>query len=92
MADSVLTHTFSYHQILTALLKEADIHEGIWGVHTEFNMGAGNLPGPKGPDTLVPTVALAIMRIGIRQYESEGPLSVDAAKVNPLKPKKRKLV
>ena len=80
----------SPRELVVVLVKQADLHEGIWGLHVEFALGAGNATGPKGPDDVIPTAFVGITRIGLRKYESESPISVDAAKVNPAKPSRRK--
>jgi hypothetical protein len=80
---------FDFKEIVTALLKAQDIHEGIWGLFVNFGLGATNA-GPN-ENELRPTAMIPILQMGIQRFEKENNLSVDAAKVNPkLSPPKSK--
>ncbi len=75
---------FSHKEIVEAMIKKQNIHEGIWRLYVEFGLGGGNV-GPS-PDQVVPTAFLGVLRIGILRAKAEtteDALSVDAAKVNP---------
>jgi len=73
--------SFNFKEIVTALLKAQDIHEGIWGLFVNFGLGASNV-GPN-ENELRPTAMIPILQMGIQRFEKENNLSVDAAKVNP---------
>lgn len=74
--------TFSHKEVVTALLKYQDIHEGIWGLYVEFGIGALNF-GPN-PDEILPTAFVPVKKIGLQQFPSINNLSVDASIVNPV--------
>jgi hypothetical protein len=72
---------FTYKEVVEALLKTQDIHEGIWGLFVRFGLGASNI-GPT--DTEVqPAAIVPIVQIGLQRMEKESNIAVDAAKVNP---------
>lgn len=80
MAEASLI-TFTYKEILEALIKQQGIHEGIWGIYVEFGLVATNA-GPS-EDAIVPTAVVPVSKIGIQRMEAIGNVSVDAAVVNP---------
>jgi len=73
---------FTYKEVAEALLKQEHIHEGVWGLYIEFNIGAANV----GPDkeSLRPAAIVQILKIGLQKFEEENNLSVNAAHVNPM--------
>jgi hypothetical protein len=72
---------FSFHEIVTAMLKAADIHDGIWGLFVRFGLGASNVG--ESETTLRPAAIVPIVEIGLQKFEKESSIAVDAAKVNP---------
>jgi len=76
--------TYTYQELATALIKDSNIHEGLWGIYVEFGFAAANVPSPS-PDVLTPSSIVAVQKIGIQIFEKENNLTVDAAKVNPEK-------
>ena len=72
---------FSYKEVVEALIKKHDLHEGLWGLNVNFGLQATNV-GPNDTD-LKPAGLLAILGIGLQKMEKETNLTVDAAKVNP---------
>lgn len=77
-------HVFTFKEVVEALLKKENIHEGIWGIYVEFGLGSGNA-GPSDNE-LFPTAFIPIRTLGIQRVEKENSLSVDAAKVTPPTP------
>lgn len=73
--------SFSFKEIVTALIKAHGLHEGIWGLWVNFGIGASNA-GPTESD-LKPTAMIPILQMGIMRFDKETSLSVDASKVNP---------
>jgi len=73
---------FTHRELVTALVRQQGIHEGIWGLSINFGLGAQNM-GPT-PDDLLPTALVPVLRIGIQKYEKENNIAVDASKVNPI--------
>jgi hypothetical protein len=74
-------YLFDFKEVVEALLKKADIHEGVWGIYVEFGLKATNA-GPT-ESQLFPTAVVPVQRIGIQKFEKQNNLTVDAAKVNP---------
>jgi hypothetical protein len=82
----VNTLSFSYTELITMMLKVADIHDGLWTLNTQFSFLAANA-GPT-PTALNPTVVVTVTGIGIQRVTEAMPaggsnIIVDAAKVNP---------
>lgn len=74
---------FSYQELAEVLVKQQDLHEGIWGLHVEFDIAA-TLVSDQDGKTTVPAAVVPVQRIGIRRFDEEvGNLTVDAAVVNP---------
>jgi hypothetical protein len=72
---------FSYKEVVTALIKDQHIHEGIWGFIVNFGMQAQNV-GPN-ENELRPAVLIPLLSVGLMKFDKETNISVDAAKVNP---------
>ena len=72
---------FSYKEVVEALLKKENIHDGVWGLYIEFGIAGANLGPDK--DNLKPTAIVPIMKIGLQKFEEENNLSVNATRVNP---------
>jgi hypothetical protein len=86
--------TFDYTEIVTALLKKENIHEGIWMLYLEFGLAAVNAPvNPEAGaeplteeeqlNNLMPTAIIPIKKIGIQRGDRMSNLAVDAAIANP---------
>ncbi len=75
---------FTFRELVELMIKDANIHEGIWAVSFRFgiqgaNIGTTDEPGEDArPAAIVPIVSIALDRV-----ERESALAVDAAKVNP---------
>lgn len=78
----IASFLFTHKEVAAALVKEQDIHEGLWGVSIEFGFGAANVPGPDG-DTMLPAVIIPVLKIGIQRFDEANNLTVDAAEINP---------
>ena len=74
-------HAMPWQQVAAALVKEQDLHEGIWRVYFVFGQHAMNVDF-KGTQTAA--VMNAIVEVGLIEDNEVGPMSVDAAVVNPL--------
>ena len=73
--------TFSYAEVVTALIKAANIHDGIWGLSVKFGLSATNVG--ESETILRPAAIIPILELGLMKFEKETNLSVDAKKVNP---------
>ncbi len=74
--------SFTFKEIVEALVKRQDIHEGLWGIYIEFAFGAANVGNPKDGDVL-PAAIVPVQKIGIQRFDEPSNLTVDAAIVNP---------
>jgi hypothetical protein len=66
------------------LVKHYGLHEGLWDVALEMQVGIGLL-GPTPADVL-PGATLRISRIGLTRAPLVGPLTINAAEINPPAP------
>jgi hypothetical protein len=67
-------------QVGELLVKQYDLHEGIWDISIEIQAGIGQFGAL--PDVL-PGAMFRISRIGLSRVPQIGPHTVDAAEVNP---------
>jgi hypothetical protein len=74
---------FKHKELAEILIKSQGIHDGIWGLFLRFGIGASNI-GASEAD-LQPAAIVPVLEIGLQKFEKETNISVDAAKVNPLK-------
>jgi len=84
MAD-VATYTFDLKEATIALIKQQGLHEGVWFIGVEFNLGAG-MTG-QGPDDIKPSAILQINRLQLARVPPDSPtfaVGVDASEVNPI--------
>jgi hypothetical protein len=72
---------FSYIEVVTALLKASDIHEGIWGLFVRFGLSATNVG--ESETVMRPAAIIPVLEIGLQKFEKESNIAVDAKKVNP---------
>ncbi len=89
--DRIITPT--YKDVIEALIKHQNIHEGIWQLYIEFGISGGNMPiAPEGSDDLriSPVAMVPITKIGLLKVDKENPLALDASKVNPAPKRIRK--
>jgi len=84
MADPAL-FKFNHKEVVEALIKQQGLHEGIWQLYIEFNLTAANINVPTDEKTLTPAAILMVKAVGITKVEKENNLTMDAAKVNPMK-------
>lgn len=74
--------TFSYKELAEILVKQQDIHSGLWGVYIRFGIGAANIGDPEN-GVLVPSAIVPVREIGLQRFDEASNLTVDAAQVNP---------
>jgi hypothetical protein len=76
-------YIFKYQEVLEALIKKADLHEGKWQLIMSFGLAATNM-GPNEIE-IVPGAALAVTWIGLQKAADNSPkaLTADAAEINP---------
>jgi len=79
----VKQYTFTHVELAEVLIKQLDIHEGIWGVAIEFNFFATNVPLPPDGKTIMPAGVNVVNKIGLQRFETANNFTVDATKANP---------
>ena len=78
-------YVFGYAELAEILVKQLDIHEGLWGVYLEFGFVAANLKLDPNSTAVMPGIMNLVQKVGIQQFPEANNLTVDAAKVNPPK-------
>ncbi len=73
--------SYELREIAELLVKQRGLHEGIYDLAIEFNIGVGSVGGD--PSAPLPGVVLGVKRIGLVKTSVHGATTVDAAKVNP---------
>jgi hypothetical protein len=81
--------TFTYKEVVEALIRYNNLHEGLWGLSIEFALAAANVAPEPGGD-LLPTAIIPVKKIGLTRSNELNNLSVDAAEVNPAPKAKKK--
>lgn len=76
----------SLKDLAKILVKHFDYHEGLYDIGIQFTIAAGQVGTP--PNDVAPGLVITIAGVGISKVPQLGPASVDAAEVNPLKPKR----
>ena len=74
--------TFTHKEVAEALIKQQNIHEGLWGIYIEFGIAAANIG--VGPNDINPAAIIPIVKIGLNKQDELNNITVDAAVVNPL--------
>ena len=74
------TTKFTLYQLTVALVKEADLHEGLWQLQVVFGQSAANL-SINGATT--PTAVVQVMGVQLGRVDKVDILTVNAAEVNP---------
>lgn len=83
----VQQYIFSFKEVAEALVKQQDIHEGLWGVYVEFGIAGGNIGS--SPEDVRPAAIVPILKLGIQRFSEPSALTIDAAEVNPQAARKR---
>ena len=79
--------SFTHKEVVEALIRYNDLHEGLWGLFIEFGLGAANVGSE--PGDLLPAAIVPVKKIGLQRFNEPNNLTVDAAEVNP-EPKAKK--
>lgn len=87
----VKQYTFTYKEVVEALLKHQGLHDGIWGMYMEFGIRGANIGVGPEDESLLPAAIVPVVKIGLQRFDKVHQLSVDASEVNP-PPKKGKKV
>ena len=74
------TVKFRLRDVAEALVKLADLHEGLWQVQVMFSNSATNL---NMNGHMVPCAITGVARLQLARVEALDEITVDAAQVNP---------
>lgn len=83
MSKIATEFSFNHSELVALMLKDANIHEGLWSLTVNFKLGAGAF-GPN-EDEVAPSAFVSVDSLGIRRAPEPGPLIFDAATINPKK-------
>ena len=87
MGEPLEEYAFSHKEVVEALIKQQGLHDGIWMLNIRFGIGAINVNAPEGQEgpknEAAPAAIVPIASIGLRKMKELGPLSLDAAAINP---------
>ena len=75
--------TFSHKELAEILVKNQNLHKGIWGLYVKFGLKATNIAFADVEGGNLPSAVVPVMQIGLQKFDEETNISVDAAKVNP---------
>lgn len=78
-----MTHALSLHDLTVALIKHFDLHEGLYDLSFEMQMGGGSMASELGQN--LPGAFFMIRQAGLLKVAVPRPNTVDAAQVNPAK-------
>jgi hypothetical protein len=81
---NISQYAFSFEEVVTALIKQQDINDGLWALNLSFKFEAKNVRIDNNKQDANPGFVGYVQHIGIVRVEKNVPgLTVDAAKVNP---------
>lgn len=80
--------TLNHRELVEAMIRYQNLHEGIWQLHIEFGIGGANVI--TGDGNIVPTALVPVNKMGLTKVDKEGPIALDASKINPAPPKSKK--
>ncbi len=73
--------TFTHKEVVEALIRYNDLHEGLWGLYIEFGLAAANVG--QRPEDILPAAIIPVKKIGLQRFNETNNLTVDAAEANP---------
>lgn len=74
--------------ITEVLIKHYGLHEGLYELLIQYQIGAANI-GPS-PEETAPSAVVGVSQLGLVKVEAKGRTAVDAAEVNPKKAASKK--
>lgn len=83
MAEPTI-HFYEHKDLVTALVKDKGIHEGLWALTVQFGLGALNINQAGDTEDINPAAIVPLLQVGIRSTNTMNGLTVDAAVVNPI--------
>lgn len=77
---------FSTHDLLVALLRDQNIHDGFWGITVQFEAKGTAIPVAGKPAENLPGLAVAVSGVALVAAGDGESGAVDASIVNPMRP------
>ncbi len=74
---------FAHKEVVEALIRYSNIHEGLWDLYIEFGLAGANV-GPSPGGDVNPAAIVPILKIGLQRTDKMTNLTADASVVNPL--------
>lgn len=69
-------------EVAELLVKQYGLHDGLYDLLIEYQFAFGNF-GPT-PEQITPGAMIGIAKLGLTRVDRLGPLTVDAARTNPV--------
>lgn len=79
--DSVLVNQKSLLELAAMLVRDANIHEGLFDISIELQLSIGTFGNPAGE--VLPGAIVGVRSVGLLPTVTANPTTVDAGKVNP---------
>ena len=79
----IVGEALSIRELAGLLTRHYDLHEGLYDLVVEFQIGTGAVGPDK--DSVLPGAFFGISKLGLSRTDAAGPLTVDAGIANPLK-------
>lgn len=79
----IVQYTFSFKEVVEALVKKQGLHEGLWSLRVEFGLGAANFNAAEGSKEITPAAIVPVVKLGIYRGTEDNSLTVDASEINP---------
>ncbi len=86
----VAEYTFSFKEVVEALIKQQGLREGLWSLRVDFGLSAANIHRGEGSKEFNPAAIVPIVKLGLQRGQEDNNLTVDAAKVKHPRPSTRK--
>ena len=83
--NNVNRYEFDIHELTEILIKQKNIHEGIYQLRMDFRIASGLL-APAEDTKKLPGLMFGLCGVVIEQAKEPNDYTIDAAKINP-KPK-----
>jgi len=78
-------YVFGHTELAEILIRNLDLHEGLWAIYFELGLGGGMVPTTPDGKTVTPAAITFLQKVGIQKFDSPNNLTVDAAQLNPQK-------
>lgn len=84
-------HVLTHAELVTAILRQKNVHDGLWMLLAEFGIAGMNIGPSKSelsPAAVVPILKIGIVRVDDKHDLVGSNIVVDAAAAHPTPPRK----